>query len=176
MDELERLRLDYDQAGQLLRGLNETRFKLLALVPTLAGAVVAFVSPHSAAAELMAIGLLGAAATLGILVYELRNGEIAAEVSVRLRSLEQRLLLEGPLVGPSRRRLFGAVPLSHGLGVALVYGAAFAGWAYLVGWGGLRLLDYGHARGGGLAIGAAVGLAIVHQVLRVLRGLDRPTG
>ena len=63
MDEDTRLRLEYDNGSELLRGLTETRFRLLALVPTLAGAVVALVNGHESAVELLAIGLLGLCAT-----------------------------------------------------------------------------------------------------------------
>ncbi len=65
MDADERLRLDYDQATELIRALMDVRFKLLALVPTFAGAAVAFLGSHRAAAELLALGLLGLLATSG---------------------------------------------------------------------------------------------------------------
>ena len=43
---------------------------------SLAGAVIAFATARRTGLELLAIGLLGLAATLGVLLYELRNGEI----------------------------------------------------------------------------------------------------
>ena len=43
-------------------------------------------------------------------------------------------------------------------GLAFVYGAALAGWAYLVTWGALRAFDVADARKAGLAVGAAVGV------------------
>jgi hypothetical protein len=40
LDADDRLQLDYDQTQQLLRTLTDIRFKLLAFVPTIAGASV----------------------------------------------------------------------------------------------------------------------------------------
>ena len=70
------LRVDYQQTTDLLRTLTDVRFKLLALVPTLSGAAVAVLGHPSSAAELIAVGLLGLTATLGVLLYELRNSQL----------------------------------------------------------------------------------------------------
>ena len=169
MDEEERLRLEYEQATQLLRTLGETRFRLLAFIPTISAAAVGLISGRRAGVELLAIGLLGLAATLGILVYELRNSHIARLAAARARSAEESLLPHGPLdvqgtnAGP---RLFGVLEVWHGRGVALVYAAALAGWGYLVGWGFLRAVDVGSARGWGLVLGAAFGLVVFWEIDR----------
>ncbi len=174
MDDGERLRLEYDQATQQLRSLAETRFRLLALVPSLSGAVVALVSAGRSGIELLAIGGLGLSATLGVLVYELRNGERTGHTARRVRDLEARLLPDGPLVAPARGRLFGIVGLSQSLGVALVYGAALGGWSYLVAWGALSAAGmHAHARSTGLAIGAVAGLLVLAEVLRLELPLER---
>jgi len=171
LDADDRLRLDYDQTQQLLRTLTDIRFKLLAFVPTIAGASVGFFGQARPAAELMAIGLVGLVATLGILVYELRNSQTYANAVDRARMLEQRLelgsggLLTEPPAGSGR--LFGLLPIGRELGLALVYGAALAGWTYLVAWGGLEALDVPGSRGAGVVIGAAVGFLIVAEVSRV---------
>jgi hypothetical protein len=168
MDEGTRLRLEYDSGSELLRGLTETRFRLLALVPTLSGAVVALLSGDRSDVELLAIGLLGLCASLGVLLYELRNGEIHSAVRRRVMEAERELLPGGPLVDVPRTRLLGVVPVSRSAAIALVYGAALGGWAYLVAWGALRAAGVaGGARPGGLAIGAAFGLAIALEILRL---------
>lgn len=77
MDADERLRFDFDQTTQLLRALVDLRFKLLAFVPTVAGTAVAFFGKPRPAAELLAVGLVGLLATLGIFVCELRNSQAA---------------------------------------------------------------------------------------------------
>src|SRR6478736_5420279 len=127
MDEDTRLRLEYDNGSELLRGLTETRFRLLALVPTVAGAVVALVNGPERAVELLAIGLLGLCASLGVLLYELRNAEIQNAVAHRVAEVERQLLPHGPFVVGPRNRLFGFVPVSRTGAVALVYGAALGG-------------------------------------------------
>ncbi len=170
MDEEARLRLEYDRGSELLRDLTETRFRLLALVPTLSGAVVALVSGTRSDVELLAIGLLGLCASLGVLVYELRNGEIQAVVRRRVKEAERVLFPHGPLVDVPRGRLLGLVPVSRTAGLALVYAAALGGWGYLVAWGGLRAAGAaGGARPGGLAIGALFGLVVAVEIVRLER-------
>lgn len=172
MDDEARLRLEYDRGSELLRGLTETRFRLLALVPTLSGAVVALISSSRSAVELLAIGLLGLCASLGVLLYELRNGEIQRAVARRVTEAERELLLHGPVVEVPRARLLGFVPVSRPGAIALVYGAALGGWGYLVAWGALRAVGVeGAARPAGLALGAGFGLVIALEILR-LEGSD----
>jgi hypothetical protein len=172
MDADERLQFDYDQTTQLLRTLVDVRFKLLAFVPTITGAAVAFFGRPRPAAELLAVGLLGLAATLGIFIYELANSELSDRVVRRAAELERRLELSGGLFSEPPRageRLFGLIAFSQERGLALVYGAAFAGWSYLTAWGALRALDIGGARKVGALVGLAVALAVVFEVER-LRG------
>jgi hypothetical protein len=165
-DEL--LRLEYESATRLLGDLTEIRFKLLALVPTLSGAVVAFVSVGRSGVELLAIGALGLAATSGILSYELRNGELRRRATERVVRLEAALFSTGPLVADPGRtpKLFGVIPASHRLGVGLVYGAALGGWTYLVIWGALLAAGLReHSQAIGVAVGAVVALAVVREVV-----------
>jgi hypothetical protein len=119
--------LEYEQLARLLGGLDETRFRLLAFVPTIAGAAVGLISGRPPAVDLLAIGLLGLAATMGILVYELRNSQIASDLSAHAGRLERALQFDGPALEPrsgAGTRLFGLIGLSRGRGLALVYAAA----------------------------------------------------
>jgi hypothetical protein len=101
----DRLRLDYDQTTQLLRMLTDIRFKLIAFVPTIAAASVGLFGKPRPAVELLAIGLLGLTATVGILVYELRNSQIYAAAAKRAADLEAQLGFQGGLYSdhPPRR-------------------------------------------------------------------------
>ncbi|MEP6910016.1 MAG: hypothetical protein ABI896_06240 [Actinomycetota bacterium] len=72
----DRLRLDYEQTTQMLRTLTDIRFKLIAFVPTFAGLSVGFFGRPRAAVELLAIGMVGLVATLGVFLYELRNSQL----------------------------------------------------------------------------------------------------
>ena len=150
LDSDERLQLDYERTTRLLRSLTDIRFRLLAFVPTFAGASVGFFGRSRPAGELLAVGVLGLVATLGVYLYELRNSQLYAAAAGRVREIERQLELPDGLV----------VEHDNGL-LALIYGAALAGWSYLVSWGLLRAFDLGDAREIGLAIGAAVGLLIV---------------
>lgn len=163
------LRLDYTQTTELVRTLADARFKLLALVPTLSGAAVGLLHHPDSAIELLAVGLLGLAATLGVLLHELRNGRLHDYAVERARRLEAALGLPGGLFSerPERTlRLRGLGTVDRDGGPALVYGAALGGWAYLVAWGVLRALDVGAARSVGGAIGAGVGLLVVAELAR----------
>jgi hypothetical protein len=173
MDSDERLQFDYDQTTQLLRTLIDVRFKLLAFVPTIAGASVAFFGRPRPAAELLGVGLLGLVATLGIFVYELGNSQISDRVAGHAAELERRLELSGGLYSAPPRadeRLFGAIAVRQERGVAFVYGAALAGWSYLTAWGALRALEVDGARKVGALVGVAVAVAVVLEVERLERG------
>ena len=186
LSQTELLRLDYQQTTDLLRTLTDVRFKLLALVPTLSGAAVAVLGHPSSAAELLAVGVLGLIATLGILLYELRNTQLSEYGMRRARHIEGQLGLRsigggddggqgaghhaGGLFSerPGRAlRLFGLAPIDRDRGLALVYGAALAGWTYLVAWGALRGFDVGASRKIGAGVGAAAGLLVIAEVIRV---------
>jgi hypothetical protein len=159
-----------------MQTLTDVRFKLLAFVPTIAGAAVAFFGHGRSAAELLAVGILGLVATFGAFMYELRNSQLYAAVLARARELERLLGLtsvrgQGPgglaRDRPERTvRFAGLVAVGHERALALVYGAALAGWTYLVAWGALRALDVGAARNLGSLIGVAVGLLVIVEVER----------
>jgi hypothetical protein len=170
MDANDAFRFDYEQTTELMRTLTDIRFKLLAFVPTIAGAAVGFMGSGQSAAELLAVGLLGLAATFGVLLYELRNSELYDSIIERAVDLEEKLGL-GLLTQRAQKRatLFGLVSARHERGVGLVYGAALAGWTYLFVWGVLRALDVGGARNIGAVVGVLVGAAVVVEVERLAR-------
>jgi hypothetical protein len=163
---------EYEQATRLLAGLDETRFRLLAFVPTIAGAAVGLISGRPPAVELLGLGLLGLGATVGILLYELRNSQIARGLSSHADHLEHALQFDWPLVtqqSAGQTRLFGLIGLSRGRAVALVYAAALAGWSYLTAWGILRAIDLSHARSWGLAVGGVIGVSLFLEIERIER-------
>jgi hypothetical protein len=169
MADEDRLRLEYDRLVATFRDLTDVRFKLLALVPTVSGTAVGLLRAHERPVELLAVGVLGLAATLGVLVYELRNSEIRRDAGGRIGALEHELLGRRVVDDRGERapRLFGVLALEHSFGLALVYGAALAGWGYLVSWGALAAAHAGHAREIGIVIGGAWGLLILLEILRL---------
>jgi hypothetical protein len=183
MDPAERLRLDYDQTSELVRALMDVRFKLLAFVPTIAGAAVALVGTGKpTGAELLGVGILGLLATFGVLIYELRNTQVYNATVNHARALERLLGLgagsrhtgPGDLLAqdpPASARAFGLASLGRERAVAIVYGAALAGWSYLVAWGALRAAGAGGARSIAGVIGAVAGLLVLVEVDRISRAL-----
>jgi hypothetical protein len=164
----DRLQVDYQQTTDLLRTLTDVRFKLLALVPTLSGAAVAVLGHPSSSAELIAVGLLGLTATLGVLLYELRNSQLSDYALRRAQSLEGELGLGLYRERPDRAlRLFGLAPVDRDRGLILVYSAALAGWSYLTAWGALHALHLERARPIGGVIGVGVGLLLLAELTRV---------
>jgi len=171
------VRLDYAQTTELLRTLTDVRFKLLAVVPTISGVAVALLGHGRTAAELLTVGAVGLVATLGILVYELRNTQIYDYALDRAAALESRLGMVSVFGSRSGRlfserpggrtvRLFGLTAVGHDRGLSLVYGVALAAWSYLVAWGALRAFDVGSARPLGAGIGLIVGLVVMAELLR----------
>jgi hypothetical protein len=180
MDADDRVRLDYEQTTQYLRTLIDVRFRLLAFVPTVTGVAVAVIGRPRPAAELLGVGILGLLATLGIFVYELRNTQISGTLIRRAAELERQLQLPSSLGtqhygGLYTERpgvnvqLLGFLPVSHGLGLALVYSAAIAGWSYLVAWGALAAVDAPEAQPAGAALGAVAGVVVLFEVERFHR-------
>lgn len=180
LDPDDRLRLDYEQTTQYLRTLIDVRFRLLAFVPTVTGVAVAVIGRPRPAAELLGVGVLGLLATLGIFVYELRNTQISGTLIRRAAELERQLQLPSSLGTASSGGLYterpgvnvqllGFLPVSHGLGLALVYSAAIAGWSYLVAWGGLAAVDAPEAQAAGAALGAVAGVVVLFEVERFHR-------
>ena len=180
LDVDDRLRLDYDQTTQYLRTLIDVRFRLLAFVPTGSGIAVAIIGRPRPAAELLGVGVLGLLATLGIFVYELRNTQLSGTLIRRAAELERQLQLPSSL-GTQHSgglyterpgisvQLLGFLPVSHGLGLALVYSAAIAGWSYLVAWGALSAVEAPEAQAAGAALGAVAGVVVLFEVERFHR-------
>jgi len=182
MDAEDRLRLDYDRTTDLVQSLLDTRFKLLALVPTIAGAAVGLISAPRPAVELLGVGVLGLVATVGVLLYELHNSEILEAMLRHAQVLERVLGLEtGPKVhGPegllnarARSRFLGVVTAGPDRALALVYGAALGGWSYLVAWGVLVACGVPNPQETGAVIGAVAGVIVLWDVDRMGRGIVR---
>jgi hypothetical protein len=160
----ERIEREYDRATTLFDDLTDVRFKLLALVPTLSGTAVGLLRAGESAVTLLAVGILGLAATLGVLVYELRNNVTRIDLLQRIRAIEPELFGRELVGDREPAKLLGVVPLEYQTGLALVYAAALAGWGYLVAWGALAALDVGRSRDVGVVIGAAWGLLVLFTV------------
>ena len=165
----ETLRLDYGQTTDLLRTLTDVRFKLLAIVPTISGAAVAFLSrgvsaaraarrrPDRARRDARSRALRGAEHA----AVRLRDPSREGPRGAARRRLDLRRLGPGGLFTerPGRDvRVFGLALAGHERGLAIVYGAALAGWSYLVAWGALRALDVGSAQKIGGIVGIVVGV------------------
>lgn len=153
-----RVELEYGATTELLRSLTDVRFKLLAFVPTIAGTAVALLGRHARPAELLAVGALGLAATLGVVLYELHNTELYEYALGRAEALERDLgmsLLSGRPAHARDRPL------------VLVYAAVIGAWSYLVAWGALAAAGAGDAQelGGVVAAGAAAlsGLVLLRR-------------
>lgn len=135
---------EYQEIGQNIRWLGEVRFKLLTLVPSVSGLAVALLAQVevTSAGAALAISLLGLVATVGVFVYDLRNSEIYNALLFRARDLERRLDLSSSGLRPGFVGQYGERPLprgegtllavTHGLGLALMYGAAFGLWTFAV--------------------------------------------
>jgi hypothetical protein len=180
LDADERLRLDYEQTTQYLRTLIDVRFRLLVFVPALTGLAVAVVGQPRPAAELLGVGIIGVVATLGVFVYELRNTQISGTLIRRAVELERQLQLPSSLGTQSSGGLYterpgvnvqllGTLPVSHGLGLGLVYAASIGGWSYLVAWGGLEAAGAPQAQAAGAALGAVAGVVVLFEVERFHR-------
>ena len=93
MDEQAKRLADYEETMRMFHLLSDIRFKLLALVPTLAGIGVALLQGQAAQVQL-GVGLLGFFSTLGIVFYDQRNTQFYNNAVGRARELEHLLALD----------------------------------------------------------------------------------
>jgi hypothetical protein len=130
---------DYEQALQTYRMLADIRFKLLALVPLISGAAIAFLTTDPVPASsgiVLAGGVFGLLITLGITIYDQRNTQIM-NVS-RLRARELKEILPLPLGGhfqqmpPKELKLLWCMNVWADRGLALIYGTVLAAWVFLI--------------------------------------------
>ncbi len=132
--------LDYEHTSAHFHMLADIRFKLLALVPTLAAFAVALLSGQSGRTA-VPVAIIGFVATLGVVIYELRNTQLYDATMQRMRVLESELGFQatrhkgrpgGPhLARPHRSLRFMLWPVGHDLGLALIYSGALATWTYV---------------------------------------------
>src|SRR3954471_4578668 len=87
----ESLRLDYNETTDLMRGLTDVRFKLVAFVPTISGAAIAILGHGKSTSELLACGMLGLVGIVGVVIFGLRNAQLLAYAVLRANILEEKL-------------------------------------------------------------------------------------
>jgi hypothetical protein len=126
----------YEEICGNWRMLTDVRFKLLALLPTVAGiALVAIVSTGGPLKDLTAaprvgLAVFGLLITLGLFVYETRNNELYDDLISRARRAEYELGVHtGAFLGRAGTRpgLSGRV-VRHGTAMSLVYGTVTIAW------------------------------------------------
>jgi len=131
----EALLKEYGEVGSTFRLLTDIRFKLLALLPIAAAAAAAF-KGDSLGLGGFAFSLFGLVATLGLATYNARNDQLYDELVGRAASIERSLgLPDGAFA--NRPRPWLDIPLGglrwsidHRTGVATIYAASVALWAY----------------------------------------------
>jgi hypothetical protein len=131
--------------------IDDFRAKLLALLPLASGAGIFFLlrsdlglRSEGNSRDLIAVGLLGFLATLGLFVYEIRGIQRCWDLIEAGRRLERELGLP-KVKGRNRKYRLGAFdaprPIGFGrllgpFGAALlIYPAVLGAWAYLIGVG-----------------------------------------
>jgi hypothetical protein len=111
--------------------LVDVRFKLFALVPTTSLISLATVFRGGDAANYfpanlrLLFALLGLIATLGLLIYELRNSQLHDDLISRGRKIEDEL---GVDTGVFRGRRDPRGVIKHDYATILIYGAALVAW------------------------------------------------
>jgi hypothetical protein len=142
--------IDYQWTNEQIKLLTDIRFKLLALVPPFVTVAVTLLSAQVAGSTspvaMLFIGLLGLAATFGIVLYDLRNSQLYDALIHRAALLERKLGIETlsfhPGVDQNDARggvhalrprgwlmVFG-FPITHGHALSLVYGSVLAAWVF----------------------------------------------
>jgi hypothetical protein len=141
---LNNLRMEYKEVHSYWRILTDIRFKLLAIVPTLAGLGVALLSQIHEPLEAFAIGLLGFIVTLGITFYDQRNSQLYNAALIRAKNLERDMKFISPwekgfggifYLRPDYRdhpRKFFGIIMWHDRALAMVYASALGAWLFII--------------------------------------------
>lgn len=124
----------YGEICNSWRTLTDVRFKLLGLVPALAGVVlIAVLSQDGPAAGLSAtvrtgIIVFGFLATFALFIYERRNSQLYDDLISRGRRIEDELGID---TGQFRGRKDASSKLiSHDVATNLIYSATLAAWLF----------------------------------------------
>ena len=91
------LRLDYEKTTDYIKLLTDIRFKLLAFTPVASGvslAAITIFSNGQTEGFRLPVGILGLMATLGIVIYDLRNTELYDAAIMRAGQIEEDLGLQ----------------------------------------------------------------------------------
>lgn len=121
----------YEQVCSTWRMLVDVRFKLFALVPTVSLLSLATVFGGNETAKYLPgrlrllFGILGLLATIGLLIYELRNSQLHDDLISRGRKIEDELGIDTAVF---RGRLDAKGLLKHDHATWLIYGAALMAW------------------------------------------------
>jgi hypothetical protein len=121
----------YDQTCSTWRMLVDVRFKLLALVPTVSLVSLATVfgaqdSPKYLSPPLrLLFAILGLLATIGLLIYDLRNSQLHDDLISRGRKIEDELGVD-TCVFRGRKVANGII--KHDAATLLIYGVALVAW------------------------------------------------
>jgi hypothetical protein len=134
--EVQILKISYDQVCTIWRTLLDVRFKLLGLVPFVSVSVMLVTAPGTGAevilrgTSLSIVGGVGLLATLGLIIYEARNSELYNDLISRGRRIEAEIGLQnGIFLGRPGAKV---KVISHTPAIFLVYFASLLGWLYVI--------------------------------------------
>jgi hypothetical protein len=133
----EALLKQYEEVCKSYHAITDFRAKLLALFPLASGvsSIILLANNPPPRSYLEPIAVLGALVTLGLGIFEYRNGQRCVAIKQIAKNLEERLGLDAQL------GQFSGEPAPHfglireGTASAVVYTAVFVGWILLVGYG-----------------------------------------
>ena len=149
-DQTQNLTLDYQQTLQYLQMLTNIRFLPLTLLPGIAGvAVNVLVNTTGSPESVLAVGIVGVCASVGIILYDMHNTALYNAAVHRAKRIETSLGLppstKGKLGGlynerpdrpegaqsPSGMR-FRPLTMRQDLAVAAIYGVVVGAWMHVI--------------------------------------------
>ena len=139
MQEQNHLVTAYEKVCDSRQAIEDLRSKLLGFLPLASGAGIffllndaftdgtkrAFFIPYA-----LPVGLLGAAITIGLFLYELRLLQLSHSLKETGRRLEDDLHVIGAMRGSSGKGRY-RFALNNTIGSSIIYSAVLAGWIFL---------------------------------------------
>ena len=144
--QIDQLKLDYQQTNTYITMLANSRLLPLTLLPALTGAAITILTKFDNPRTVIALGLVGLFVSLGLILHDIHSAAQHSAAVYRAESIERLLKLpafkdkeEGGLFNETPKHIVLSQPesskkpmrLRHRNFISLIYGVVIGGWVHV---------------------------------------------
>ena len=188
--QIDQLKLDYQQTNMYITMLANGRLLPLTLLPALTGAAIAILTRFDNPRTVIALGLVGLFVSFGLILHDIHSAAQHSAAVYRAESIERLLKLpafkdkkEGGLFNETPKHIVLTQPesskkpmrLRHRNFISLIYGVVIGGWVHVFVHAIIRSLPSGWQPSevatdlGSTVLAAAVAIIIAWRFSRVIK-------